>query len=58
MICVVDLVDILSCQALSRANLSVMKAGMDSVLRENERKERKKMTPVLEVIHYDPVDGS
>ncbi len=42
MICVVDLVDILSCQALSRATLSVMKAGMDSVLRENERKESKK----------------
>lgn len=42
MICVVDLVDILLCQALSRATLSVTKAGMDSVLRETERKESKK----------------
>lgn len=39
MICVVDLVDILSCQALSRAILSVMKAGIDLVVRETERME-------------------
>lgn len=41
MICVVDLVDILSCQALSRATLSVMKAGMDLVGRDTERTEGK-----------------
>jgi len=49
MICVVDLVD------LSRATLSVMKAGMDLVVSETERtegkKRKRKMIPMLEGSH-------